>query len=243
MRQPVLIDNVEHHDLKYISGHAPAFGDSVNQAPVFPTEFADIQREYPIFFRRDDKNNFYAVALLGLDKDENLFLDGTEWNARYIPAMIARGPFLIGFKSEEIDGETRREPMIHADITHPRFSRTEGEPLFLPHGGNAPRLERIARTLRTIHTGAEVMPVMFSAFEAAGLLAPIEVDIRLDETTAYKIPDLFGISAEALSGLKGETLQSLNQSGFLALAFQVMSSLGNMSKIIELKNRKRGAGL
>ncbi|MDC7677710.1 SapC family protein [Asticcacaulis machinosus] len=239
MSQPVALDNIEHHDLRYISGHGSAFGDSVNQTPVFPTEFAEIQREYPIFFRRDHQGAFYAVALLGLDKDENLFLEGNQWNARYIPAMIARGPFLIGFQTRDIDGETRREPMIHADITHPRFSRSEGEPLFLPHGGNAPRLERISRTLRTIHAGSEVMPAMFSAFEAAGLLAPIEVDIRLDETTSYKIPDLFGISAEALNGLNGETLQSLNQTGFLALAFQVMSSLGNVSKIIEMKNRKR----
>ncbi|OYW85788.1 MAG: peptide ABC transporter permease, partial [Hyphomonas sp. 32-62-5] len=181
MSQPVLLDNVEHHDLRYISGHGPAFGDSVNQTPVFPTEFAEIQREYPIFFRRDHQGAFYAVALLGLDKDENLYLTGTEladtqWNARYIPAMIERGPFLIGFQTRDIDGETRREPMILADLSHPRLSRTDGEPLFLPHGGNAPRLERIARTLRTIHTGAEVMPAMFAAFEAAGLLAPIEVD-------------------------------------------------------------------
>ncbi|WAC49241.1 SapC family protein [Asticcacaulis sp. SL142] len=239
MSQPVPIDNVEHHDLKYAAGFSQAFGDSVNQIAVFPTEFADIQREYPIFFRRDDKNNFYAVALLGLDKDENLFLSDTDWNGHYVPAMIARGPFLIGFRAHDIDGETRREPVIHADLDHPRFSRTEGEPLFLPHGGNAPRLERITRTLRTIHTGAEIMPAMFAAFESAGLLAPIEVDIRLDETTVYKIPDLFGISAEAMSGLAGEALHALNKQGFLALAFQAMSSLGNMSKLIEMKNRKR----
>ncbi|OYW82822.1 MAG: hypothetical protein B7Z26_02240 [Asticcacaulis sp. 32-58-5] len=50
---------------------------------------------------------------------------------------------------------------------------------------------------------------------------------------------LFGISAEALNALDGATLQALNQSGFLALAFQVMTSLGNVSKIIEMKNRKR----
>lgn len=238
MSPPVLLDNVDHHDLKLKAGHSAFFGDSLNQAQVFPTEFADIQREYPIFFRRDQAGAFYAVALLGLDKDENLFLEGDRWTARYIPAIIERGPFLIGFQAREND----REPMIHVDLDHPRLSRTEGEPLFLPHGGNAPRLERIARTLRTIHTGAEIMPAMFTAFQSAGLLAPIEVDIRVDETTTYKIPDLFGISAEALSGLEGTTLQSLNQTGFLALAFQVITSLGNVSKIIEMKNRRRNPG-
>lgn len=239
MTKPVPLDNVEHHDLKYVSGHSPAFGDSVNQVAVFPTEFAEIQREYPIFFRRDDKGAFYAVTLLGLDKDENLFLSDRGWNARYVPAMIARGPFVIGFRAQEINGETVREPVIHADLDHPRFSRTQGEPLFLPHGGHAPRLERITRTLRAIHTGAEVMPVMFAAFESAGLLAPVEVDIRIDDSTTYKIPGLFGISAEALGALDGATLQALNAQGFLGLAFQVLTSLGNVSKIIEMKNQKR----
>jgi hypothetical protein len=43
---------------------------------VFPTEFEALQREYPILFRRGRQRRLQAVALLGLDRDENLFLDG-----------------------------------------------------------------------------------------------------------------------------------------------------------------------
>jgi hypothetical protein len=93
---------------------------------IFPTEFAYAQREYPILFRRDSSGNLQAVALLGLDKDENLYLDDNGWNARYIPAVQQRGPFLIGFRNREVDGDVVREPVIHVDLDHPRISQTEG---------------------------------------------------------------------------------------------------------------------
>ena len=37
----------------------------VNQALVLPTEFQDIQRHYPIFFRRTDTGGFKSIALFG----------------------------------------------------------------------------------------------------------------------------------------------------------------------------------
>jgi hypothetical protein len=239
MSQAVLLDNVAHPDLKLITGYSAGLGDNVNLALVVPTEFAEVQREYPILFRQSETGVFQSFALLGLDKDENLFLDDKGWHANYIPAIQARGPFLIGFRDQDIDGVIRKEPMIMVDLEHPRISRTEGEPLFQRHGGHAPALERIVDILRILHTGSEVSSAMFEAFAAAGLLAPVEIDIRLDETTQYNLPGFFSISQEGLNQLDGETLQQLNSTGFLALAFLVASSMGNMSRLIDMKNRKR----
>lgn len=239
MSQVVLLDNVEHPDLKLITGYSAAYGDNVNMALVFPTEFAEVQREYPILFRRTEAGGFQAFALLGLDADENLYLDSQGWHARYVPAIQARGPFLIGFREQSVDGEVRKEPMIMVDLDHPRISRTEGEPLFQRHGGHSPALERVVQNLRTLHIGVEVSQAMFAAFEAAGLLAPVEIDIRLDETTEYSLPGFFSISQEGLDQLDGEALQQLNASGFLGLAFCVRTSMGNMSRLIDMKNRRR----
>ncbi|ESQ89332.1 SapC family protein [Asticcacaulis benevestitus] len=236
MTQTVLLDNVEHHDLRLISGHSAALGDKVNMALVFPTEFAEVQREYPILFRRSDNGTFQAFALLGLDRDENLYLDDKGWQARYIPAIQARGPFRIGLREQE-SGVT--EPMIMVDLDHPRISRSEGAPLFQPHGGHSPALERVVQTLRTLHVGAEASHAMFTAFETAGLIAPVEINIRLDETTQYSLPGFFSISSDGLSQLEGATLEKLNTAGFLALAFCVLTSMGNMSRLIEMKNRQR----
>jgi hypothetical protein len=238
MSQVVLLDNVEHHDLRLITHFSPNLGDAVNLALVVPTEFAEVQREYPILFRRSENGAFQAYALLGLETNENLYLDETGWQAKYIPAIQARGPFRIGFRKQDT-GDGRSEPMIMVDLEHPRISRSEGEPLFLPHGGNAPAFERIAQTLRTLHAGVEMSNAMFAAFADAGLLAPVEINIEFDETTRYALPDFFSISEEALSQLGGETLQRLNQSGLLALAYCAVLSKGNLARLIELKSKRR----
>ncbi len=241
MTNKVLLNNVDHADLRVIVRHAAEFGDNVNQVLVFPTEFDDVQREYPIFFRRDPGGALQSVALLGLDRDENLFLDEHGWQGRYVPAVLQRGPFLIGLQERQAVGQARQEPMVHIDLDHARVSRSEGLPLFLPHGGNAPYLDHIAGVLRAIYTGMEATAPMFAAFEAAGLIEPVSVEIALDETRKYVLPDLFTISRAALAALDGARLDQLNRTGFLGVAFLVASSMGNVSRLIELKNAKQPA--
>ncbi|MFT4077070.1 MAG: SapC family protein [Asticcacaulis sp.] len=240
--KPVLLDNVAHHDLRLITGHSADFGDAVNQVRVYPNEFGEVQREYPIFFRRDAQGAFHAVALLGFDRDENLFLDGKGgdgegWKARYVPAVLSRGPFLLGFREGGDGGDNG--PMMLIDPGHPRVSRSAGEPLFLPHGGNAPVLEHHLQVMRTLHQGMQMNDAVFAAWMEAGLLAPVRLDIRIDDTLGYDIPDLFSISGEALAQLDGVVLTRLNEHGYLALAFQVMASLGNVQHLVKLKTRKR----
>ncbi|MDB5703645.1 MAG: SapC family protein [Sphingomonas bacterium] len=237
MTNRVLLNNIDHPEIRVIARPSAAFGDSVNQVLIFPTEFEEIQREYPIFFRKEADGAFQAIALLGLDRDENLFLDESGWHGRYVPAVLQRGPFLIGRKGGEADGE----PMIHIDLDHPRVSRTEGLPLFLPHGGNAPYLEHVAGVLRVIHAGAETTAPMFAAFEEAGLIEPISIEIQLSDVKKYVLPDLFAIGGGAIAKLDAAWLDRLNRAGYLGLAFYAAASLGNVNRLIELKNRKTGA--
>lgn len=241
MTRTVLLDNVAHQDLRVRTGFSAEFGDNVNCVLVFPTEFVLIQREYPILFRKDANGNFQAVALLGLDKNENLFLDENGWNGRYVPAVLQRGPFLIGPRNSDTPGESAREWAPHVDLDHPRISTTEGEPLFLKHGGNSPYLDRANRVLQLIYRGTAATAPMFAAFEEAKLIEPMEIDVRLDERTNYKLPGFFGISEPNLAKLDGAQLERLNKPGFLHFALFALASLGNMHWLIDLKNRKRAA--
>ena len=241
MTRTVLLDNVTHQNLRVRTGYSAEFGDNVNCVLIFPTEFAYAQREYPILFRRDTNGDLQAVALLGLDKDENLFLDQSGWNARYVPAVQQRGPFLIGFRQMDMDGQAVREPVIHVDLDHPRVSETEGEPVFLRHGGNSPYLEQANRMLQTIYKGTEHAKPMFAAFEEAGLIEEIQIDIELSDRVKYKLPGFLTISEDRLAKLDGAELEGLHKAGYLHLAMLVVTSLGNVSWLIELKNRKRAA--
>jgi hypothetical protein len=231
MTRTVQLNNVDHHDLRVITRYAPEFGDAINQVLVFPTEFEDIQREYPIFFIRDANDDLQAVALLGLDRDENLYLDEQGWQARYVPAAQQRGPFAIGMNG------AGGEPMIHVDLGHPRIGRGEGEghALFLPHGGNGPYLDHVAAVLRTIYTGLDLIRPMFEAFEDAGLIEPVAIEVQLSDTEGYDLPDFSTVSAERLGALDGAALEKLHGSGFLYAAFLVVASTANVNGLIERK--------
>jgi hypothetical protein len=237
MTNRVLLNNVDHGDLCVVTRHDSGFGDDINQVLIFPTEFEGIQREYPIFFRKDADGAFQSVALLGLDRDENLFLEERGWNARYVPAIQQRGPFSIALQGEG------GEPMIHVDLDDPRVLAAEaeggGERVFLPAGGNSPYLQHVARLLGVIYDGLEFSKAMFAAFEAHGLIEPVDVEIKLDEHTQYDLPDLYTISQARFAGLEGAALEGLHRSGYLAAAQWVLSSLGNVGLLVELKNRKR----
>lgn len=239
MTNPVLLNNIAHKDLKVINRYGPEFGDNVSGVIIFPTEYGDIQREYPILFRRDPvTNEFQSVALLGFEKNENLFLNESAWNASYIPGVVARGPFMIGFQEQETDGELRKEPVIHVDIDSSRISFTEGVAVFKEHGGNTPYLEQIASILQGIHAGLAISKMMFEAFDTLGLIEPLAIDITLADEQKFSLTGYYTISKEKLIALDGSSLEKLNRSGFLQGAFLVTTSLNNIKKLIDIKNRK-----
>jgi hypothetical protein len=240
MTNSVLLDNVTHKDIRVKTGYSTEFGDSINSCVVFPTEFAYVQREYPIVFRHDAQGDLQPIALLGFDENENLFLDEKGWNARYVPAIQQRGPFLIGLQKGD-SGDERREAMVNVDLDHPRISQTEGEPVFLPHGGNSPYLEHMSRVLQLIYKGAGITRPMIAAFEEAGLIEPVDVNVELQRGPTFRLPGLLTVSQEKLAGLDGAQLARLNSAGFLQLAVLAMASVGNISRLIDLKNRKRAA--
>ena len=240
MPRYVMLNNVAHKDLRVITRYGAELGDNTGTALTFPTEFAEIQKEYPIFFRRErEAGEYHAVALLGFEKSENLFLEGNRWNATYLPAVIARGPFLIGFQEQQIDGEMRSEPVIHVDLDHPRVSQAEGESVFMPQGGNSPYLDHIAAVLRDIRDGLEIGKAMFAAFSAMDLIEPVKVEIKLNEQEAYGLTGLYTVSPEKLQALDAGSLYTLNRAGFLQLAFLILASHGNVRKLMALKQRRR----
>ena len=240
MRRLEVLNNVDHHGCNIRLGHGAEWGDAVNLVLVFPTEYEELQREYPILIRREPGGGWHAAAMLGLDRDENLFLHGDEWRARYVPAARRMAPFKLAYLDTP-PGEAAPDPVVQIDLDHPRVSRGDGAPLFLEHGGHAPYLQGALRMLQSIQAGLELAPPMFAAFERHGLIEPARLEISLDADTRYDVPDVFTVNAARLATLPGPALAELSRAGFLRLAVMISASLGNVSHLIELKNRARRA--
>lgn len=234
----VLLNNVDHRDLRVAIGYHARYGDAINQTRVFPAEFEELQREYAILLRRDEQGQFFATVLLGLDADENLFLDGEQgddrWDARYVPATRARGPFSIGL-------DDAGEPMIHVELDHPRV-RADGQPVFREHGGNAALLDHVSAMLQRIFTGLQSEQALFDALAAAGLLTAATLQLDVGEGRRYNLPDHWTVDAERLAQLDGDTLARLQRDDHLRPALWIASSLGNLRHLIDRKLRSEHGG-
>jgi hypothetical protein len=204
-------------------------------ALTFPDEFRTLQAHYPIVFHKlEDGTGFQALALLGFEQGENLFLEGEHWDAPDLPLTIERQPFLIG-----VDGD---QLMMHVDLDSPRLSTDRGEALFLPHGGNSDYLERMNSILQAIHAGLQGTTGFIGALLEHELLESFVVDITLDDGSQNRLAGFYTINEERLAGLAGSTLERLHRAGHLQAIYMVLASLSNFRSLIERKNRRHAAG-
>jgi hypothetical protein len=233
MPNPVLLNNVQHKDLRVITKRGAQYGDNIMFALTFPSEFRNLQAHYPIVFRKtDDGAGFEAIALFGLEEGENLFLEGERWNAE-VPLLVERRPFLIGRKGEEL--------MVHVDLDSPRVSQTEGEPVFLPHGGASDYLDRMNSSLLTIHQGLEAAGPFVAALKECDLLESFVLDVTLDDGSQGRLSGFYAIHEDRLAALEPEALGRLHRAGYLQAIFMVVASLSNFRSLIERKNRVQAA--
>lgn len=226
MAKNAVLNNVEHKDLRVITRRAAQYGDDVMFALTFPAEFRSVQAHYPIVFSKTPEGKFQPLALFGFKQGQNLFLDSRGWDATYVPLMIERQPFLIGSGA---DGEL----LVHIDLDHPRVSRTEGEAVFLEHGGTTPYLERTNSMLLTIHQGLAATQPFVAALLEHNLLESFVFDIQLADGSQNRLTGFYTIHEERLRALSGAALERLNTTGYLQAIFMIIASMSNFRALIE----------
>ncbi len=230
MPHHVLLNNVDHKDVRVINRRGASFGDDVMLAITFPAEFRDLQAHYPIVFRKTpDGTGFEPVALFGFQDRENLFLGPKGWDASYVPLAIERQPFLIGI--------TGGEPLVHIDMESPRVSRADGEAIFLAHGGNTEFLENVNSTLLSIYQGVQATPPFIAALLEHAMLESFVVDIELEDGSQNRLAGFYTINEDKLNALGPDALGRLHQTGYLQAIYMVLASLSNFRALIDRKNR------
>lgn len=230
MTNHALLNNVQHKDLQIITRRGAEFGDSVMAALTFPSEFRDIQAYYPIVFRQGENGvGFEPLALLGFQDNENLFLGPDGWDAPYIPMVMERQPFLIGVNGDQL--------LVHVDLDDARVTKSGGEPVFLPHGGNTEYLDRISETLFAMHQGFQSTKGFVAALEKYALLESFVADVTLNDGSQNRLVGFYTIHEERLNALDGAVIAELHQAGYLQAIYMVLASMLNFRPLIDRKNR------
>ena len=203
---------------------------------TYPMEFRDIQSCYPILFAKDSNTGgFFAAALMGFEADQNLFLQDDGWDATYVPALVQRQPFLIATGGE---GDNT-SPVVSLDLDHPRVSQDEGEALFDVDGERSEYLDKKIALLDKLHRGLQHGRGFIDTLLQHELLEQFTLDFTFSDGRQKSVQGFYCIAEERLYTLKGDVLESLNQSGYLQPVFMAVASLSRLRDLIERRNRLR----
>lgn len=234
-----LLDNVTHKDVKVITAQHPKLGGNQSYARVMLSELRAAQAEFPLFFRKNNETGqFEIIAVFGLAEQENLFLDDQGWQAHYLPITVQRGPFLIGFQSSDDPSNPEDKPVVHIDMDNPRVNTQDGEPLFLPQGGQSPYLQHISSVLNAIHQGNNDSQPFMDALQSYELIEPVNLKVQLNNGDNLELGGLYTVNEDTLKNLSPEYIATLHQQGYLDHVYMLLASLQNMTKLIARKNQR-----
>ena len=237
-----ILTSEQHASVRVDTRARREYGDVVNRAIALSSEFNDLHKEFPLLVHKAEGGEYIAHAILGLDRDENLFVEGDRWITHTMPAAIARGPFSLGYVRKEGAGEDAApvDVKVMIDERHPRLGEG-GIPVFLPLGGESAYLEGIKRVLQVVDAGLQADRVFYPELVSMGLLEEVNIRVTVSSDKQYGFDGYYTINTERLQALGGDQLQRLNRLGLLSPIFSLVSSLGNFQRLINLKIA-RGAG-
>ncbi|XQW86491.1 SapC family protein [Thalassotalea piscium] len=237
MANHVLLNNIEHKNLKINGERSSRMGDNVWYAQTFPMEFRSAQAHYPILFQKDSNTGqFIPVTLFGFENEDNLFLKEGKWDATYIPLAVKRLPFYIGQQNVENNGVTEPQRVITLDLDSPKVNTEQGIDLFLEYGGNSDYLEHMADVLETLHQGLQENTPFIDALIACELLEPVTLDIQLNDGSKNQLIGFYTINEENLNNLPHDKLAKLHNAGFLEAIYMVLASQVHIQDLVARKN-------
>jgi hypothetical protein len=240
MSNHAVLDKDAHRDLRIRSGASAELGDGVMACLTVPSEFRRVQNEFPILFRRDlEHGRFAALALLGFEQGENLFLKDGQWDARYRPLALAIQPFLIGRGADQ-----GAPSQVHVDLGHSRIAASgqEGIRAFDDHGQPTPYLEWIIAGLDELDQGYRSSGEFFAALERYELLEPFSFDVELRDGSKHRLVGYHLIDEEKLRTLEPGAMAELHAADHLLPIFMAVASLANLPALVDRKNRRLGIG-
>ena len=224
--KPVLLNREAHRKLKIRPVPSFAYAAKTNSVPITGNEFAAAARYFPILFVNDADKNPSPIALLGLRRDENLFVDGEgRWTGPYIPAFIRRYPFVL------IGNPTDASLSVGIDEAFPGFNADEGEPMFDSEGKDTPALQRALGFLNAYQQEAKQTADFIGHLKRLDLLVPQVININQKDGKQSKLDGFSVIDEKRLVALNPTDAGTLLRAGYLGWIYMHLLSINNVTEL------------
>lgn len=237
-KNPVALDRDEHRKLRVRQDYADvSHTAALNSMFLTAVEFADACKEYPIVFVRagtdpqTQKPDIAPVAVFGLTPEENLFAEGTQWRADYVPAVLRAYPFAMAQLNEQ-------NYAVCIAREWPGFSETEGTPLFEADGAPTSYLKDMQQFLEKLELEVQRTRLVGQKLVELELLRDMRFDATLPDGNKLTVDGFLAIDEAKFAALPDDKVLELHRSGILGLINAHQLSLGNMTRLIQRRGRR-----
>lgn len=177
------------------------------------------------------------VALLGITASENLHVEGTRWDAGYVPAFIRRFPFLTAGMPDS------DKAAVFVDASWPGIGDTEGEPLYDDEGKPTPVLQRAMEFLQQFDIEQQRTRQFCLRLLELDVLKEMTLSATLPNDETLTVNGFLTVDEDKLAALPDAEVLQLHRTGMLMLLHVHLASLGNLRPLLERKARRMGTTL
>jgi hypothetical protein len=232
----VELSRSEHAGLRIRADRVEASAAGQHLIPIVVSEFRKAATQYPIVFaKHPETGRFAPYVLSGLGVAENLFWSGTELDVVYVPLNVRRQPFYVGTDAALNAPATN---VLCVDLDSPCLDGSGEKSIVNPDGSDSAYLKKIVSILGELVAGKAATEQFIATVLALDLLAPIVLDIALDDGTPLQVAGLYGLDEDKFRQLDEREIARLRQTGCLDLIYAVLIASGQIVKLIRLKNQR-----
>ena len=226
----VPLSSVNHKNYYIDYSNKYEFAKKTNSTYIADIEFTKAAREYPIVFATEKENSIYPVVILGLDKDQNLFIDKNgNWLANYIPAYVRRYPFILARAQKDADNYT-----ICVDDQFSGFNTNKkGEKLFGRNGAQSDVLKKTIEFLGEYNNRTQATATFCKKLKELDLLEPMKLSVKTSEGRELSMVGFMGVNRGRLKSLPPERIIELFKTDQLELIYLHLASLANVEILMQ----------
>ncbi len=231
----VPIEKSAHQQVKISSTQGHAHAANQNLTTVVAAEIGQAALNFPVVLTKDSRSGrFFCTALFGLAESENLIYNDHSWDTTYIPMSIKRVPFVIG---ESNQGDGSLGPCIDEES---QYISNEGEALFDKDGNKTAYLKKAESYLATLYEHEVSTQHFVNKITELKLIVPLTVQLTTVNRGQSSLSGLYTISEEKLRALPDENSLDLFRRGYLSPIYGMIISLGQVNRLVSLRNKRAG---
>jgi len=222
------------------AGEAPEFVREGAAIPISHSEFVPAGRHYPIVFISGDGKSFNAVAIVGMNTKENLFVSDGHWAGEtYMPAYARRYPFCMArMNVNQVEQKNRLICIEQSAIDE------NGEAMFDAKGQPTSKWQDLERLLGEYETDLERVREMCAIVADYGLLEPFTMQAKLKLEKgggSMQLGGMHRIAEKNIENLNAAQLKNLLRRGIMARIYVHLLSLEHFGRLLDRKAARGNA--